>query len=90
MMVVDKDLLFDIGDRKKHGRRYQMSELAKTALPHIHPRQVWARLAVEQRSPVIRLMAQLAFNFIVAQTTPFKQEAPHVMVQPAKDSNPAS
>ena len=67
-----------------------MSELAKTALPQIHPRQVWTCLAVERRTQVIHLMAQLAFNFIIAQTTHSKQEAHHVWKQQAEDSSPTS
>ena len=34
----------------------------------ISPTQVWARLATELQGRAIRLMAQLAFNLVVAQS----------------------
>ena len=35
------------------------------------PQQVWVCLSTERRDQVIRLMAQLAFNVIEAQTVAF-------------------
>ena len=38
------------------------------------PVQIWARLATEQRSQIIRLMAQLAFKLVLAEAnSPFKE-----------------
>jgi len=49
--------------------------------------QVWARLAGEQRTQAIRLMAQMAFNLIVTQTTAFNQESQHVSANQPEDSS---
>ena len=51
------------------------------------PTQVWACLAVEQRAQVIRLMAQIAFNFVVAQTTSLNQESQHALPNQPEDSS---
>jgi hypothetical protein len=38
------------------------------------PVQIWARLATEQRTQIIRLMAQLAFKLVVAEpNSPLKE-----------------
>jgi hypothetical protein len=38
------------------------------------PVQVWARLATEQRTQIIRLMAQLAFKLVLAEpNSPLKE-----------------
>ena len=49
--------------------------------------QVWTCLAVEQQAQVIRLMAQLAFHFMVAQATSFNQESQHVPAKQTEDSS---
>lgn len=49
-------------------------------------KQVWVCLAVEQRAQAIRLMAQMAFNYVVAQVTTFDQEREHVSLNRPEDS----
>ena len=49
-------------------------ELPSAEVP-VSPAQVWARLAVDCRTRAIRLMAQLAFNLVVAQTDLTTKEA---------------
>lgn len=45
--------------------------------------QIWARLATEQRTQIIRLMAQLAFKLVLAEpNSPLKE------VQGAVESDP--
>lgn len=50
------------------------------------PQQVWVCLSTERRAAVIRLMAQLAFNVIEAQSVAFSQEKYHVTHQQPEDS----
>jgi hypothetical protein len=54
----------------------------------VSPAQVWARLAVDCRAQVIRLMAQLAFNLVAAQSDSPVKESNHV-IQPEHTQNPA-
>jgi hypothetical protein len=49
--------------------------------------QVWARLATELREQAIRLMTQLAFNLVVAQSDwPVKEYTRDLKSRQAKDS----
>jgi hypothetical protein len=50
------------------------------------PQQVWVGLSAERRAQAIRLMAQLAFNVIEAQTVAFNQERDHVTHKQPEDS----
>ena len=50
-------------------------------------KQVWVRLAVDQRAQAIRLMAQMAFNYVVTQVTALDQENQYV--SPNQPKNPA-
>lgn len=63
-----------------------MFEEMTVAKQHTLPRQVWDCLTDERRAQAIRLMAQLAFNLIEAQTVAFIQEKHHVASNQAKDS----
>lgn len=63
-----------------------MSQPSKPNHPTILPTQVWAGLALERRTEVIRLMAHLAFNLVNAQSDLFNQEAAHV-VRPDPQQN---
>jgi hypothetical protein len=45
-----------------------MSIQSSSANCSISPAQVWARLATELQERAIRLMAQLAFNLVAAQS----------------------
>lgn len=49
-------------------------------------KQVWVCLAVDQRAQAIRLMAQMTFNYVVAQVTAFDQERKHVSPNRPEDS----
>lgn len=51
------------------------------------PTQVWTCLAVDQRAQAIRLMAQMAFNFVVAQATSLHQESEHAPSNQPEDSS---
>jgi hypothetical protein len=42
---------------------------------HISPAHVWTRLTADCRARVIRLMAQLAFNLVVAQSNALVKES---------------
>lgn len=84
MMVVNKAFLVEMKSIDGGVKMFNSAETDSS------PRQVWACLPVERQNQVIRLMAQLAFNFIVGQTAPLKQESHHVMEQPREDSSPAS
>jgi hypothetical protein len=56
-----------------------MSHLSSTTDCRVSSAQVWARLAAEYRARVIRLMAQLAFNLVVAQADSPIQESVHAV-----------
>jgi hypothetical protein len=45
-----------------------MSVQSSPATPIVSPAQVWARLAADLQARAIRLMAQLAFNLVAAQS----------------------
>ncbi len=46
----------------------------------VSPVQVWAQLAADCRARAIRLMAQLAFKLVMAQSDSPIQEAQHAVV----------
>lgn len=52
------------------------------------PAQVWARLAADYQARAIRLMAQLAFNLVAAETDSPIKESDHV-VSTCHAQNPA-
>jgi len=53
---------------------------------HLSLAQVWAHLATELREQTIRLMAQLAFNLVVAQSDwPAKEYTRDLESRQAKD-----
>jgi hypothetical protein len=54
----------------------------------VSPAQVWTLLAADCRAQVIRLMAQLAFNLVAAQSDSPVKESNHV-IQPKHTQNPA-
>ena len=47
--------------------------------PLVSPAQVWARLAADYQTRAIRLLAQLAFNLLVAQADSLVQEADYAV-----------
>ncbi len=54
----------------------------------IIPVQVWARLATEHRSQVIRLMAHLACKLVLAQPhSPLKEVSHAVVSEPSQNSD---
>jgi hypothetical protein len=73
-----------------HDRSYvgEVTMLEKTTKkgPAI-PQQVWVGLSAEQRAQAIRLMAQLAYNVIAAQSVAFSQERDHVTLKQPEDSS---
>ena len=51
------------------------------------PVQIWARLATEQRTQIIRLMAQLAFKLVLAEPkSPLKEVQSAVVSEPNQNS----
>lgn len=54
----------------------------------VSPAQVWARLAADLQTRAIRLMAQLAFNLVTAQSDWLIKESNHA-VQTHYTQNPA-
>lgn len=56
-----------------------MSQVSSTD-GHISPAQVWVRLAADCRIQAIRLMAQLAFKLVAAQSDSLVKESNHVVL----------
>jgi hypothetical protein len=56
-----------------------MSHQSSSIDRQVLPAQVWARLAAECRARAIRLMAQLAFNLVVAQSDSLVKESNHAI-----------
>lgn len=63
-----------------------MSHPSKPKSHSVLPTQVWNCLVPERRSEIIRIMAQLAFKFVNAQSDSIIQEANHV-VRPNTQQN---
>jgi hypothetical protein len=56
-----------------------MSHPPASAKHHVLPAQVWARLAADFQARAIRLMAQLAFKLVAAQSDSPIQESSHAV-----------
>ena len=64
-----------------------MSHPVRTTDRSVSPAHVWVRLATRYRGQAIRLMAQLAFNLVTAESTAAHQESTHAgPMHPPKDS----
>jgi|GEM_PF-865865 hypothetical protein len=57
----------------------QMSNQSPAIAPPMSSVQVWAHLTADHRARAIRLMAQLAFNLVVAQPNSPIKECDHVI-----------
>ncbi len=56
-----------------------MSHQLSSTERHMSPAKVWVRLTVDCRAQAIRLMAQLAFKLVAAQSDLLVKEATHAI-----------
>lgn len=64
-----------------------MSLQSSLTNPFVSPAQVWTRLAADLQRRAIRLMAQLAFNFVAAQCdSPIKESHDAVSTRHPQDT----
>jgi hypothetical protein len=59
-----------------------MSDLPASSDRGVLPAQIWSALATDFKTRVIWLLAQLAFNLVIAQAERDSQEVPNVTVPP--------
>ncbi len=53
---------------------------------HILPAQVWGRLSVDRRTRALRLMTQMAFQYVTVQFDQHRKESEHVRPIRAKQN----
>lgn len=64
-----------------------MAPLFSTSDPYPALDQIWPRLPADCQAQAIRLMAQLAYNFVAAHSAAPLQEAPDALAtSPSQDS----
>jgi hypothetical protein len=64
-----------------------MAHQTSSVSNRVYPIQVWARLATEQRTQIIRLMAQLAFKLVLAEpNSPLKEVQDGVVCEHTQNS----
>jgi hypothetical protein len=66
-----------------------MSDQSTISDHHALPAEVWSALTTELRARVIWLLAQLAFNLVMAQTEHNSQEVSNVTVTSQQSQDPA-
>lgn len=62
-----------------------MPQRSDSSHARVEPAQIWAQLTAERQTQIIRLMARLAFNLVVARPetpSPDSTRSPHVAVNP--------
>jgi hypothetical protein len=55
----------------------------------VAPAQVWGTLAIDCKTRIVWLLAQLAFNLVMAQADRHAQEVPYVALSSRPAENPA-
>ena len=64
-----------------------MAHQTSSGNSRVYPVQIWTRLATEQRTQIIRLMAQLAFKLVLAEpNSPLKEVHSAVVCEHTQNS----
>jgi hypothetical protein len=67
----------------------KMSDQSRQVAHLVSPTQVWAALASDLKAHAVWLLAQLAFNLVIAQAVRPTKEAPDVTAASQQPQNPA-